>query len=267
MSGERRSRRINSSTVEGKGDMDFKKLGDQISGLKTSFELQIANLSKLIEDNINTTKLKMEAQDKKISDLEAELRTQKTVNTKQSKQIKDLTELLDDTISHSRRLNLLVDGLPEVVKENTEGVVCDFLVRDLKVPSDDVDRFVFRDLHRLGAWVARDGNVYRKPANVRGDPPTQPRSIIIAFTVQSQRNQAMSCAKNLKDTAFSIKPDLSAEQSKLRNKLLTIRRDIKLSDRRKTANLVYHSYKPKLLIKLDGQTVEYENGMDIESCE
>ena len=268
MSGERRSRRNYSNLTQDNITMDFKKLGEEISGLKTSLELKITNLTTLIEENINTTKLKLEAQDLKISELEADLNTQKIVNKKQAKQINELSELLDDTISHGRRLNLLIDGVPEVNKENTKQVVFDFLIKDMKLPRDDVEKYVYRDLHRLGSWVVKDdGCVYRKQTTGRQTTPPQPRTIIVAFTTQSDRNQVMASAKNLKDSVFSIKPDLSAAMSNVRNKLLTIRRDIKNINRRNTANLVYRSFKPKLIIKLDGQLVEYEDGMDINRCE
>ena len=156
MSGERRSRRINSNLTQDISNMDFKKLSEEISGLKTSLELKITNLTTLIEENISTTNIKLEAQDKRISDLEADLNTQKIVNKKQAKQIRDLSELLDDTISHGRRLNLLIDGVPEESKEDTRQVVFDFLIRDLKLPREDVMSYVYRDLHRLGSWAVKD---------------------------------------------------------------------------------------------------------------
>ena len=46
-------------------------------------------------------------------------------------------------------------------KENTEQVVYDFLVNDLKVPRTDVDKYVFQDMHSLGGWGLRNGFVYR----------------------------------------------------------------------------------------------------------
>ena len=43
--------------------------------------------------------------------------------------------------------------------------------------------------------------------------------------------------------------------------------EIKANDKTKFAQLTYHSYHPVLLIRLNGQTVRYNDTVNIEDCE
>ena len=259
------------------GSPDTEAIEAQVIKLQTALNernafltTEMANLSKLIKDNIETQNKKLEAFESRIDTLENDLKDQKSTNEKQNKLIKELSDKLEDTISHSRRLNLIISGVPEKSDEKVSEVIKHFFIENLKIPSEDYDKFLFRDYHRLGpkSNVDDDGNVFRKK---KGNNVTQKdphRAIIIAFIHQSQRNFVLSHAKNLTaGSLLSIKPDLSPAMSRLRNNLLQVRREIKNVSNQNLAQLSYISYRPVLFVKINGEKLIYNDALDISQCE
>ena len=192
----------------------------------------------------------------------------KANNKQKDKTIAELSERLEDTISHSRRLNIIINGVAEKSDEDIAKVIKDIFVRKMQIPEDVVDKFRFRDFHRIGAIGKQTGDGYivkkdnKKPSNNQ-DPH---RAIIIAFTQQMNRNLVFTYAKNLAGAGISVKPDLSQALSKLRTKLLGIRKDIKNINSENLAVLTYRSYKPCLLVNYEGEKMVYTDDMDINLC-
>ena len=92
---------------------------------------------------------------------------------------------------HSRRRNLIINGKPELDKENTEEVVQEFLVNDLHIEEVEVKNYLFRDVHRLPKSKNKDGTVREGP-----------RPIIVAFLRQKDRNSVMRKAYEPKIQIF-----------------------------------------------------------------
>ena len=262
----------NSTENSGKNTASTKLIQEQLEKLNTAFaamstfvNTEIAKLNTLITQNVETQNNKILNLENRTAVLEKDLADQKLINKKLEKQVSELASKLDDNVSHSRRLNLILYDIPEENGEITSQVVKDFFVKEMNIPVETVDSFVYRDLHRLGLTENKDAPVIYRKKDKTGKQKF--RAIIVAFLQQSQRNLVMSHAKNLKDSDYSIKPDLSPELAKLRNKLLQIRMEIKANDKTKFAQLTYHSYRPVLLIRLNGQTVRYNDTVNIEDCE
>ena len=111
--------------------------------------------------------------------------------------------------AHSRRRNVIANGIVEVKGEDTEAVARDFLVKDLKMEKADVDKMLFRDIHRLPASKRKDEN---------GQPIILPRPIIMAFLQQKDRNSVVRKAFELKGTNLSLKTDLPKVLNDLRGR-------------------------------------------------
>ena len=246
------------------------KLQSALNERNTFLSAEMARLSNLIKDNIETQNKKLEGFENRIEALENDLKEQKTSNEKQNKIIKDLSDKLEDTISHSRRLNLIISGVAEKADENVFEVIKHFFTIKLKVSTSDFDKFLFRDFHRLGPKSSADddGNVFKKERSDKVKHRDPHRPIIVAFIQQYHRNSVLSHAKNLTPgDNLSIKPDLSPAMSRLRNNLLQVRRDIKNLSNNNLAQLGYISYRPVLFVKINGERSIYKDDMDINLCE
>lgn len=184
-----------------------------------------------------------------ISDVETKLmpalEAKMTANIKQVKA--DLLVKVDDNSDkigvqegHSRRRNVIVNGMPELENETIEEVAKGFLVNDLKMNSDQVRGFLLRDIHRLPRAKNRDGT----ERNTH-------RPIIMAFLKQKDRNDVMRNAFNLKDTDYSIKSDLPRALNELRGKMLKERSQLKTNNPRIRYRVTERSYRP-VLQKEDG---------------
>ena len=121
---------------------------------------------------------------------------------------------ITDQEGHSRRLNVIVNNLDYVEGEIPETVARDFCVNNLKIPADEVEKFLFRDVHRLPKARNKDGT----------EIPTAKKPLIMALLSQAHRNNIMSKAFNLKGTPFSIKSDLPKDLNDLRGRMLKERR-------------------------------------------
>ena len=138
-------------------------------------------------------------------------------------------EKIVDQEAHSRRRNIIINGVEELNEENTEEVAKQFLVQGA------VDDYVFRDIHRLPKAKNRDGSVN-----------TKPRPIIVAFIRQKDRNAAMKNAYNLKNTQLSIKSDLPKHLNELRSAMLKERQRLKDANPQIKYRVAERSYKPVL---------------------
>ena len=149
-------------------------------------------------------------------------------------------EKIVDQEAHSRRRNIIINGVEELNEENTEEVAKQFLVDNLKLEQGEVDDYVFRDIHRLPKAKNRDGSVN-----------TKPRPIIVAFIRQKDRNAAMKNAYNLKNTQLSIKSDLPKHLNELRSAMLRERQRLKDANPQIKYRVAERSYKP-VLQRADG---------------
>lgn len=136
---------------------------------------------------------------------------------------------------HSRRRNIIINGKQELDKEDTEEVVKQFLVNDLKIEDEQVTNIMFRDVHRLP-----------KSKNKDGSERNTPRPIIAAFLCQKDRNAVMRKAFELKNTNFSIKTDLPKELNDIRGKMLQERLKLKTANPTVKYRVAERAYKPVL---------------------
>ena len=144
-------------------------------------------------------------------------------------------EKIVDQEAHSRRRNIIINGVEELNEENTEEVAKQFLVNELKIDQEEVDGFLFRDMHRLPKAKNRDGS-----------ENTKPRPIIIAFIKQKDRNATMKNAFNLKDSDYSIKSDLPKHLNEIRSAMLKERKRLKEENPHIKYRVAERSYKPVL---------------------
>ena len=107
--------------------------------------------------------------------------------------------------AHSRRKNLIINGMAEVEGETTESLVRKFCVDNLKMEKTEVDKFLFRDVHRLP----------KSKKVAAGQKP-----IIMAFVQQKHRNEVLRKAYELKNSGLSLKSDLPKPYNELRGRML-----------------------------------------------
>ena len=118
------------------------------------------------------------------------LRIKSGLTKKLENKIIELSEKLDENISHSHRINLFYN-LPDNRGEITSEIVNDFFIKDLKVPAESVDKFVYHDMHRLGLTDSnQDSPVLIRKKDKSGKNTFG--SIIVAFTQQAERNMVLS---------------------------------------------------------------------------
>ena len=167
---------------------------------------KVPDLEKSIEFNAESI---VDLKDKIIPDL-LKKANENTNNAKQELAIKicENEEKIVKAEGHSRRKNIILNGK---VKgdgvEVTETVAREFLIQDLKMEKDDVDKMIFRDVHRLPKSKKREG----------------PEPIIMAFVMQKDRNSVIRKAYELKGTNLSLKTDLPKTINEHRGRMLTER--------------------------------------------
>lgn len=137
---------------------------------------------------------------------------------------------------HSRRRNVIGNGIKFVEGENTKEVAINFLIEDLKMDPAAVANFLFRDIHRLPA-----GKIKTKDGIKKGERP-----IIMAFLRQEDRNAVMRKAFELKGTDYSIKSDLPKSLNELRSNMLQERRRLMTANPGVKYRVGERSYKPVL---------------------
>ena len=164
-------------------------------------------------------------------------------NTNLQKVKAELTVKVDDNSDkivgqegHSRRRNVIGNGIKYVEGENTKEVAIKFLVEELKLDPAVVANFLFRDIHRLPA-----GKIKTKDGMKKGERP-----IIMAFLRQDDRNAVMRKAFELKGKNYSIKSDLPKSLNELRGEMLQERRRLKDANPGVKYRVGEKSYKPVL---------------------
>ena len=226
---------------------------------KQQFTL-IFNKLKSIEENQNT---RLDAQDKKISELETKNEKLENDLSHATKQLSDCQEQLKKAVTriseneaHGRRLNLVLGNVPESKDENIRVTISRVMIDSLKIPEDRVEEILLRDAHRLGK---------SKTQTPALGAATKPRNIIIAFLSQFDRNYVYSQAKNLKGSTISIRPDLVKEMALIRDNLLIQRQVILKHNKKLYVQLTYRSYsKPVLLVKVANEITEFKPEMNLE---
>ena len=154
--------------------------------------------------------------------------------------VKESVEKVEAQEGHSRRRNIIINGLTEVKGEKVEEVVSGFFVDKLKLDKNMVDTFLYRDSHRLPKGKNSDGTVREGP-----------RPLIVAFLKQKDRNLVLKNAFQLKGTDFSLKSDLPKTLNDLRVKMLQERTRLKGTDPHTKYRVAERSYRP-VLQKEDG---------------
>ena len=156
---------------------DLKEKLEAHPGLAEAIEFNAQSI-----DNIKVT-LMPELKRKMDSDL-TKVKTDLAVEVHNNeKQIVDLE-------GHSRRKNVVINGKVKKKDEKVEEVARQFFVNDLKMEEEEVNKFLFRDCHRLPK---------PKPKN---DGTQFPEPIIVAFVLQKDRNSVMRKAYEIKGTTL-----------------------------------------------------------------
>ena len=111
----------------------------------------------------------------------------------------------------------------------------------LNIPREKVDSFLFRNIHFLGA-------------NKQG----KPRSIIVVFLRQTDRDLVFSKAKELKGSNISIRGNYSFETATRKNDLMLKRKN--LISQGVKARVIEKNYKPQLqVLGDDGRWRKHED--------
>ena len=137
-----------------------------------------------------------------------------------------------DQEGHSRRRNIIINGVREEANEEIGTVVQNFLVRSMKFSDDVVNQFLYRDMHRL-------------PRSKHATAES-PKPIIVAFIRQCDRNTVIRNAFNLKGSDFSIKSDLPKHLNDLRGKMLAERKRLKEMNPTVNYRVNEKNYRPNL---------------------
>lgn len=229
-------------------------------------------------DNVNsqlTTKLtsfinqvteRCDTQDKKIGELELKCKkTNEELSVCQTnlKNVKEKINKVEERVlaneGHNRRLNLIFQNVEETADENIMDTLKQVMINKLKIPKETVLKFLVRDVHRLGRFKRNNSE------NV--DQIKKHRAIIIAFVLQDQRNLVFQHAKNLAGSNISLKVDLPAEWSKEREYLLVQRKRIKDHNKNLLAIITYKTYRPILIVKINGEMTTFMDNMDLDSLQ
>ena len=156
------------------------------------------------------------------------------VKTELLVEVKKNGQQIVDLEGHSRRKNVIVNGRDEIKGEDVEGVARQFMINDLHMEAEEVQKFIFRDVHRLP-----------KP-KVREDGRQFPKPIIIAFVSQKDRNSVMRKAFELKGTNLSLKSDLPKTLNDVRSNMLKERFNLKAANPGVKFRVGERGYKPVL---------------------
>ena len=84
------------------------------------------------------------------------------------------------------------------------------MIQKLKIDEEEVNKFMFRDMHRLPKPKVKEGERDKN----------YPKPIIVAFVLQKDRNSVMRKAYELKGTALSLKTDLPKPLNDIRKAML-----------------------------------------------
>lgn len=149
-------------------------------------------------------------------------------------EVKKNGDQIVDLEGHSRRKNIIINGKVENNGENVEDVARQFMINDLKIDGEEVQRYIFRDVHRLPKPKVREGG------------REFPKPIIVAFVSQKDRNSVMRKAFELKGSPLSMKTDLPKPLNELRSGMLKERRDLIAANPGVKYRVGERGYKPVL---------------------
>ena len=213
---------------------------------------KIADFEDSIEFNAGSVKT---VTDKLIPELEARVDINLTqVKTDLLVAVKENKDQLTDMEGHSRRKNIIINGIPYTEREDVETLVRTFFSDKLEIEPLVLKEMLFRDTHRLKAHKLPDGRVLEKP-------------IIVAFISQKHRNLVMRSAFKLEGTDISMKTDLPKPLNDLRNRMLKERRRLKTENPNKRYRISEVGYRPILQRSngtIDRDGTEYTLWLDMK---
>ena len=231
-------------------ETQFKNLKEELSSIQTSLDSRL----KIQEETVQNLK-------ERVSTLESELKDLKASHEKSSKQLSEFKDRVINNESHNRRLNLIFGNIPEYDGENVRESVNKVLIENLKLPEDQVQSMMMRDVHRLGRTQNKD------ESNVN-NALVKPRNVIAAFISQDDRNLVYSKARNLSGSNITMRVDLTKEHAVIRDQLMIKRRTILNFNQQAFVKISYRQYnRPFLLVKYDNRVVEWNDGMQLEKLE
>ena len=204
----------------------------EIESLKSEI-IELRNVVKTLKDSLDTAQ-------ENINQLQTEL-----AETMAS--VKDNSESIDDIDAdiealkrrnirleaYTRRENIRIYNVEEVAEEKTEEVVRNLLVRNLKIPVENVKAIRFERVHRISTSKTKQGSQRR------------PRSIIARFSHYQDKELVHSFLKNLKGTDIGISDDFPREVEEIHKELYPVLKKAKRDQRKAFFNF------DKLII--DGQ--------------
>ncbi|MGH0157142.1 UNVERIFIED_CONTAM: hypothetical protein FKN15_043799 [Acipenser sinensis] len=135
------------------------------------------------------------------------LQTKVEIIAKENKMLKNT---LLDVQSRSMRDNLIFKGIKEDKAEDTEAVVKDFMMKEVKIPVDQVQSISFHRVHRLG------GNLTNS---------TTPRAIVAKFEHFKQKEMVKNKGRELQGTNSGMNDQFPREIMELRKKLYPVMRE------------------------------------------
>ena len=211
---------------------------DEINSIKT--QLEAVALKTELQESVEF--LDREVKETLLPNLTLTLKTDlKRVKTDLKLQVDENEKMILNQEAHSRRRNVIINGLHETDGEEIGEVVREFFTDKMKIPEGVVDNFLYRDFHRL-------------PRSNKA-PPTSAKPIIVAFIKQSDRNLVMRKAYELKGTTISIKSDLPKFLNELRSEMLKERTRLKEANPEIAVRVSERMYKPVLQVEESRNTV------------
>ena len=122
---------------------------------------------------------------------------------------KTMKETILDLQSRSMRDNLIFTGIPEPPSDQPETAVTDFMINQLKLPTQTVKNITFHRVHRLG----------HKHTN-----STRPRPIIVKFEHYKHKELVQRQGRQLKGTNYGLNDQYPPEINNRRKQLFPIRK-------------------------------------------
>ena len=219
-----------------------------LADIKTQITTCITTALKDFKEEIKKDIEEWKAEQKEIMDekIEAAEKKYQLMLNEQKKELEEMKNTCELIIKRQveqedrgRRLNLVVSGLEPNENFTCQQIVEQMFVRDLKIPQDSVDAFIYRNIHYIGNFK-----------------PGKSRSIIIAFCRQTDRDLVFSKASELKGTRISLRPNYSPETRNIRDELMKKRIELKAENLK--VRLVEKFYKPELqVLQRNGKWLKY----------
>ena len=171
----------------------------QLDELKENFREEI---EKLVFET-KATNERLDAVEKDIAELRAELENEKQARRTMSAQIEDLKEKLVSQDAYSRRENLVISGIPQNERENCMTKAKEFFKSVLLLNADVVENMPIQRCHRQRSKLS-------------------PAPIIVRFLNYSDRMIIWKARSNIKENRHAIWEDLPQEMVARRNQLKPI---------------------------------------------